>query len=203
MLSIGDRVGRLVVTRDLGMRNGRRRLECRCDCGTSIDVHSANVRAGHTESCGCLKRERTSHRRTTHGHARSEALKTREYVAWYNMKTRCLNPNTKHWLDYGGRGIRVCARWQASFAAFLEDVGHRPSPAHQIDRIDNDGHYEPGNVRWAVKETQMENRRNAIIVTHDGESMTVAQWCKRLGRNAGTVYSRIERGTSPTAALGF
>lgn len=83
----------------------------------------------------------------------------KEYFVWSNMKNRCTNKNCDKYEYYGGRGIQVCARWQKSFVAFLEDVGERPSLQHSLDRIDNDGNYEPGNVRWATRFEQMNNQR--------------------------------------------
>jgi hypothetical protein len=82
-----------------------------------------------------------------------------EYAIWTAMKQRCSNPKVKQWKDYGGRGITVCAAWTASFSTFIADVGRRPSPELTIDRIDNDGHYEPGNVQWATRKHQVLNRR--------------------------------------------
>jgi hypothetical protein len=99
-------------------------------------------------------------RNRTHGYATRDArgAKSPTYICWLNMRARCSNPNKPDWPRYGGRGIRVCDRWR-SFEAFLADVGERPRSDLQLDRIDNDGHYEPGNVRWATRSEQMANRR--------------------------------------------
>jgi hypothetical protein len=164
-MQIDDRFGRLVV---IGLIPGTRAVPAkayvRCDCGVEKPVWRNSLAAGLTKSCGCLSRD--THRQlrkarawldqTTHGESRPPTV---EWKAWDSMKDRCRNPNNKRWKDYGGRGIAVCHEWRDSYPAFLAHVGRRPSPAHSLDRIDNDGNYEPGNVRWATLEEQNRNRR--------------------------------------------
>ena len=158
----GLRFGRLaVLCRDETVK-GRAPSQwvVRCDCGTEKSVRSEALRSGRTQSCGCLGRERLTERprRLTHGEA---AQPTPEYVAWRSMITRCENPNAAKWPHYGGRGVTVCERWRKDFGAFLADVGRRPSDSHSLDRIDVNGSYEPGNVRWADAITQRHNRRDS------------------------------------------
>jgi hypothetical protein len=139
-----------------------------------------------------------------HGHASHISGKVSpEYGCWINIKARCLNPQHKNYSYYGGRGITVCARWRDSFEAFLADVGLRPSPKHTIDRYpDNNGHYEPGNVRWATRAQQIDNRRNMRTVVLNGETITVAEACRRLGLNLKTVQTRIKIwGWAPEEAI--
>jgi hypothetical protein len=110
------------------------------------------------------------------------------------MLQRCSNPNAKNYSRYGGRGISVCAEWAASFERFLSDVGPCPSSDHSIDRIDNDGGYEPGNVRWATRVEQMRNTSRADLVTYQGRTQTLGQWAVETGIPRGTIWNRIRRG---------
>jgi len=154
---IGVRFARWLVLEEIQhLRTAHSRYcRCRCECGNVAIVALMTLRAGTSRSCGCLTKER-AHERAVHG----EAKKTPEYSAWARIKHRCSNPHSKDWLLYGGRGIRVCDEWQHDFSAFLKEVGRRPSPFHSIDRFpNNDGNYEPGNVRWATARQQAKNRR--------------------------------------------
>lgn len=119
---------------------------------------------------------------------------TPEYYAWVDMRRRCNNPTFRVYYNYGGRGIKVCERWNNSFAAFLEDMGIRPSANHSLDRIDNDGDYEPGNVRWSTKLEQDNNRRTNVILTIDGVSHTIAEWSRISGVEVSLLSWRIKHG---------
>lgn len=155
----GHRFGKLLVQQMVGKSaNGLVRWACVCDCGGTKVVNGASLRRGTTRSCGCLVVDVQRSRLTRHGH-KSGGGYSPEYTAWSNIVARCTNPGAQAWANYGGRGITVCERWRADFTAFLADVGPRPSRAHSIDRINNDGHYEPGNVRWATRDVQARNRR--------------------------------------------
>ena len=153
----GQRFGKLVTVSYSGSRktasksNNQSYWKCRCDCGAVVDVLRGSLIKGRTQSCGCNVR-------TANGDA-SRATKAPEYQAWTGMIKRCENTKSRSWPDYGGRGIKVCSKWRKSYATFLADVGRRPSPAHSLDRIDVNGNYEPGNVRWATREVQRANRR--------------------------------------------
>lgn len=125
-----------------------------------------------------------------------------EYKIWVAMKGRCLTPTNSRFKYYGGRGITVCARWQVSFEAFIKDVGPRPSSKYSIDRFpDNDGHYEPGNVRWALPEDQQRNTRRTRLLTIGEETLCLADWCLRYGAEPNRVAYRLGRGMSPMEAL--
>src|SRR6266508_728705 len=151
---VGRKFGRLTVTGRAGNDgHGHAMWACLCECGTTITVARGALRTRETQSCGCLKRQRTRETHTTHGQSNSP-----EWRAWRNMRQRCKNRRHPKYRDYGGRGITVCDRW-ASFENFLADMGPKPSPAHSIDRIDVNGNYEPGNCRWATPKEQRLNQR--------------------------------------------
>lgn len=156
-----QRFGRLVVLERSTDAKKQPQWLCVCDCGTQCVVMGAHLRWGHTLSCGCLQIERAGDAGRTHGEAGSK--RTAEYRAWALMLRRCNNPNSHEFKYYGGRGITVCAEWLNSYEAFLAHLGRRPSPQHSVDRFpDNNGNYEPGNVRWATRHQQSLNqRRNA------------------------------------------
>jgi len=151
----GKRFGRLVVRAAAGSRRRSRIWLCACDCSQLKEFSTTTLVSHGTRSCGCLRRERQKAPRK----GKHKLSKTVEYRLWQSIKTRCYNENTREYVNYGGRGIRMSAAWRKSFVQFLEDVGKRPSPVHTLDRIDNDGDYEAGNVRWATRKEQMANRR--------------------------------------------
>lgn len=190
----GRRFGRLVAIGPVGtyrFKGGSYvRWLCKCDCDRSTVVVSSSLVGGTTISCGCRRQEimKTAWKRTyKHGHSR----RTPEYRTWSLMKSRCHNPDDKAYFRYGARGIKVCTRWRADFSAFYSDVGPRPSVGHSIDRIDNDGDYEPGNCRWATKKEQANNRRTSAKATLFGKTQTLAQWAKELGIGQSTLSWRV------------
>jgi hypothetical protein len=170
---VGERFGRLVVTPNSQLIDGRFYHIARCDCGGSTKVKPSDLRGGRYVSCGCERREKLDkglHR--THGHWDGRKPSS-EWNAWHHMMSRCYDLDNPRYIDWGGRGIKVCKRWRESFEAFLEDMGPKPKPELVLDRIDNDGHYEPTNCRWATKSQSQKNRRPFVV----GEP-----WADRMDR---------------------
>lgn len=159
---IGQRFHRLLVVSDAGTRgpNYHRYLKCRCDCGKTSVVRQDGLKANRVWSCGCyqLERFKTHPHNLKHGDAKNPGPSP-EYRTWQGMKRRCLNTALPDYPDYGGRGITVAPEWISSFPAFLSHIGRRPSAKHSINRINNDGNYEPGNVEWSTSVEQANNRR--------------------------------------------
>jgi hypothetical protein len=167
-----------------------RTMVCACACGGAKTAIATSVRAGRTTSCGC-QIAAGALKRTRHGQARA-SNRSGTYSSWAQMRSRCNDPGANGYQRYGGRGIKVCERW-ADFQAFLSDMGERPA-GMSIDRVDVDGHYEPGNCRWASRQTQAENKRTARHYTAYGETHNARGWHERTGVHPGTLRVRIQRG---------
>lgn len=150
----GQRFGRLTVFKFYEINNDRcATWECSCDCGAKVIVNGTHLRNGNTRSCGCLQSDISASRLLVHG-----MKGTREYNSWRSMMKRCNNPNDKAYNHYGGRGISVCERWR-KFENFYADMGGRPD-GYSLDRINNNGNYEPSNCQWSTQKEQANNRRN-------------------------------------------
>lgn len=132
-------------------------------------------------------------RATRHGYARV-GQQRREWRIWKGLKDRCCNPRHSSYPDYGGRGVRLCERWQENFIHFLQDLGDCPEEDSQIDRISSSGNYEPGNCRWVSPSENCNNRRNNRLLTYQGETLTATQWARKNGVKTELIYDRLERG---------
>lgn len=148
----GRQFGSWTVIRDDGIRNSRGSIRwlCRCVCGA--ERHIAALRSGKSRSCGCQR-----------GHGSHGMCNSPEYRTWRSMKARCLRPDHDAYEYYGGRGIEICKEWVSSFETFYVHVGAKPGPEYSLDRINSDGHYEPGNVRWATPQEQWDNRKQRCL----------------------------------------
>jgi hypothetical protein len=153
----GKRFGRLTVIERAENHGKLPMWRCLCDCGKEIKVLGCNLRTNHTQSCGCAQKDLVAKRSVTHGMS-SNPL----YAVWNTMRQRCTNPNNHKYSNYGARGVRVCEDWLNSFDSFYSYVSKLPhfgEAGYSLDRIENDGNYEPGNVRWATMTEQNNNRR--------------------------------------------
>ena len=170
---------------------------CRCACGTEKAIEGGSLMRRLTRSCGCLQRELLRAPRK-HGHAKKGHV-SKTWVSWNKMLVRCNNPKADKFAYYGGRGIRVCERWD-EFANFLADMGERPAN-RTLDRIEVNGNYEPGNCRWATQKEQTRNTRRAHVIEYLGAKMSLAEAAERSGLKYHLVKDRIRAGWTAERAL--
>lgn len=194
----GRKFGRLTVQKRAGTAKDRHvTWLCRCDCGNMTTATGSRLRSGETQSCGCLNKEINRDKVKTHG-----MTKSRLYGEWRGMKERCTRASHPSYPNYGERGITVCQEWSDSFEAFRDwalSNGYRDDLT--IDRIDNDGNYEPGNCRWITLKEQQRNRRNNRLITHDGRTQPMKQWAEEKGIPCNTLRARLNRGWPIDRAL--
>jgi len=176
--------GAVVVAR-APSRGMRTFWACKCSCGNEFEAHGTKLRRNLIQRCKACRAKFTGDRSRTHGKS-----KTSEYIIWSKLRERCNNPTSPAYASYGGRGITVCARW-SSFERFLEDMGPRPSRNYSVDRIDNDGNYEPENCKWATQKEQCRNTRRNHYLEYQGRIQCMQAWCEELGLNPDTVKQRI------------
>jgi hypothetical protein len=168
----GMKFGRLTAIKPL--RQGKQGMWiwlCKCDCGNTKEVSSTQLLQHLTTSCGCARFKEDAYRNHP------------EYTIYTAIKRRCNNKNCKSYYRYGGRGIRMCEEWSKDFMKFLEDMGKRPSPKHSIERIDNNGNYEPSNCRWATNIEQANNKSNNVKFTYNDCEYTLKQFARKFNFN--------------------
>ena len=185
----GMKFGRLtVIERAENSKNRGARWLCQCDCGKKVIVRSSDLRNGQTVSCGCWNRERS----TKHGMAH-----TKIYEVWKTIKARCFNPNNHKYPNYGGRGITMFAKWISDFQSFYDYVSTLPhfgEEGYSLDRINNNGNYEPDNLRWADRKTQARNKCDTIYVKYKDRLVTLGEASEITGIPYITLWERLKRG---------
>lgn len=192
----GERFGRLLVLSLNENRSGLYVWNCVCDCGARCTATTTGLNSGDTKSCGCLRVEVSRRRMTKHG-----LSGVPEFIVWKGMKQRCDGVNGKSFQRYGGRGIRYCPEW-TDFGAFYADMGPRPSREHSLERLDNDGNYEPGNCEWATRSEQRNNTSQGLaIMTLGDRSQSMKKWADELGANYSALRKRRQQGWSDYEAL--
>lgn len=191
----GSRFGRWTVI-SFDRKGARRELywHCKCECGVEKSVNAGSLRNDSSTSCGCLTVERMK-KNITHGHSVGGKV-TPEYEAWRHAKKRCFNKKDSRYSDYGGRGITMFIGWTGTngFSNFYDYIGPRPGPEYSLDRYPNndDGNYEPGNVRWGTDEQQRRNKRTNHWIEHDGKRMIMSDWATSLGMTPKLFWQRIK-----------
>jgi hypothetical protein len=182
----------VVLEKDFSKLKNEAYWICKCDCGNIRSISAYNLKKGKSKSCGCLQKEYASilgKTKIKHG-----MINTKEYKVWSGMKTRCYNKNRDAYKYYGGRGIVVCKRWIESFENFFNDMGPIEKDKCTIERLDNDGNYEPENCVWASWEEQQNNRRSNRVIVYNGEKRNIGQWLKYLCIGATLFYSELAKG---------
>lgn len=195
----GDRFGRIVLVRRTSRVTGKRAhiWVASCDCGGQFETTTDGLKNGQVRSCGCLQRELAAQNHRKHGQG-AHGQRTPEYKTWLRIKSRCSRPTDDDFKNYGARGITVCERWNASFEAFLSDMGRRPTSLHSIDRIDNDGPYSPENCQWTTNDVQAKNMRHVKRVCINGIMMVLCDADRALGITRGRISRlAIKRGLPP------
>jgi hypothetical protein len=192
-----QKFNRLTVLERDQNRCNRVMWKCRCDCGNIISVSTNSLKSGNSKSCGCYKLESFTKITTKH-----HLSNTRIYNIWKDMRKRCNNPNSSNYKNYGGRGITICDEWENNFMSFYNwSMNNGYSDSFSIDRINNDGNYEPSNCRWVDRKTQNSNTRQNHFITYNGKTLTITQWGKEYNINPHLLRYRLNNGWSIEKAL--
>lgn len=189
MLHVGQEFDHWTVIDPLAIK---RRVFCRCKCGTERRVLTYSLTGGDSHSCGCREMPARTHGESRKGHW------TPEYRAYVKLRERCLDPNNKDYAEYGGRGITV--EWP-DFQSFLASMNRKPTPAHSVERRDNNGPYSADNCYWATPEQQARNRRNSRYLALNGRTQLMVEWTREFGWPYSLIATRIRQGWSEERAL--
>lgn len=191
---IGKRFGKLIVLEYIGKnKHGNIIWKCKCDCGNVTTTTSNCLLTGNTKSCGCLAYDYYHYH--TGKNIKHNKSNTRLYHIWRDMKLRCYNKSQLGYKNYGGRGIKVCEEWLNDFEVFYDwaiNSGYQDNLT--IDRINNNGNYEPNNCRWATSSCQSNNKTNSVFIDYNDKHLTVAQWSKITGLPYNIIWQRLKRG---------
>lgn len=193
----GQTFGKLTVISYAGTnKRGRAMWNCICECGRNTTPSGSDLISGHTKSCGCSRHGEHNKKSKKHG-----GRNTRLYRIWHGMKTRIKNTNCKSWKDYGGRGIEVCEEWDSfeNFRDWAIENGYKDNLT--LDRIDNNGNYNPENCRWITQKENDRNKRNNKILEYRGEKKTIAEWAEYANISYSTLKTRLRKGMSITEAI--
>jgi hypothetical protein len=180
---------------------------CKCDCGNETEASSGHLTSGHTQSCGCLHQavlDAIGERNVTHGKCKNRE-QTKSYRTWGYIKRRCYYEKDVDYKYYGARGIKMADIWvndATAFCNYVEALDRYLEPGTTIDRIDTNGNYEPGNLRWVTMPEQRRNTRRTNLVTINGETLCIQDWAKRYSISTDTIYRRIKKhGMSEVEAI--
>lgn len=194
----GQRFGRLTVLYRVQNRGASTMWKCRCDCGNERNISANSLHNGTSASCGCMRRELAAEKHTKHNHCHS-----RLYTIYNNMKARCYRVTNHKYPRYGGRGIKLCDEWLNDFGKFFDwAMANGYQENLTIDRIDNDGDYEPSNCRWVTNVEQSNNRSSNHLIEFQGQTRNITEWSKITGLSYSAISSRINKlEWSPEKAL--
>lgn len=188
----GKKFGRLTVLSYGCKRKNKHYYKCKCECGNNKEVYSYNLMSGHTKSCGCLNLDVIKGMKTRKTHGKS---KTRLHNIWWGIINRCENEKNRAYEKYGARGIIICEEWRGSFTEFEEWAlknGYKEDLS--IDRINNDGNYEPGNCRWVNSRVQNNNKSNNVKIEIDGVIKNLSEWASYSGLHRSTISRKLKKG---------
>jgi hypothetical protein len=186
----GKSFGNLTVISRVGSKGKDSTWNCLCKCGNHKIIRASSIKVN--KSCGCMIAELNRQHRTTHGKSRSK-----EYLCWIEIIRRCTDPKRQSYSRYGGRGIKVCDRWIASFEHFYHDMGPAPSKQHSIERNDTESDYSPNNCRWATAKEQANNRSSNWLIEWGGSVKSLAEWCSELQLPYQKTWRRLKRNNWP------